>query len=70
MSAFPWCYRKRRFATEAAAVVYGSSAWTALTLRAYRCPNDSGEIHYHLTKVPGAGATVQPDLSCRAERNR
>lgn len=62
------CYPKKRFESEKAALDWGRSAWTGFALRVYECPNQTSERHYHLTKLPGDGPTVTPDLSCRAER--
>lgn len=55
------CYRKKRFRTESEALEWGRGAWTGFELRAYRCPNDAAESHWHLTKRPGVGATVRPE---------
>jgi len=69
------CWNKRRFPSEDAALEYGKSSWTAFALRAYECPNVpvDGKPHWHLTKKPGEGKWVQPDLSAvprRVERAR
>jgi hypothetical protein len=64
------CYRKYRFPTEKAALEFASHAFTAFPLRAYACPNleTDGTAHWHITKSPGEGTWVQPDLSARPHR--
>ena len=64
------CWGKHRFPSEDAALKFASTAWTPFPLRAYACPNlePDGSAHYHLTKKPGEGRWVQPDLSARPRR--
>lgn len=64
------CYRKHRFPSEDAALKFASTAWTPFRLRAYACPNlePDGSAHFHLTKKPGEGKWVQPDLSAVPRR--